>query len=235
MPFAIRREFDYAEVNTQNTVGFNQWRVWNAHGRHQVEIAVDKSEVGFALTESEKPALIGSAHKCQFQPSVNRPDRDLPTLNVPVEYTVIESNRACRLKRALSTLIQLIRIRYFADAADNHLRGQTRCPTLGGVLPFVQGVLLKGLVLPSPRTDTVTNSVCGNHRALQGIRLVRSNDQFHLCSKFQRIDIMPTITRACQCQSNLFGQFLPRINAKGVSWGLWHPASALPAYTKGLL
>ena len=226
MALAIRRKLYYAEVNSKYAVGFDKQRVWNADRCHQVEVAIDKSKVSFALTESKKPTLIRPAHKGQFNPSVNRPDRNLPFVDVPFENTVIKGNCACRLKCALSALVQLIGVGYLTNAPDNYLRGKPGGSPLCRILTFVERELTKYLIVPNPRAQAVTHSVCGNHSALQGIRLVRSNDQFHLCSKFQRIDIMPAFTRGRQCQSNLLGQFLPRIDAEGVS---------LPTYTKGLL
>gem|GEM_PF-2628088 len=233
--FAVGGNLHNAKVNPENAVRFDKGRVWDTHRRHQVEVAADKCKVGFTLTESEKPALIRSADKRQFKPAVNRPNADLPFVSVPRQDAVIKGDSPCRLKRALSALVEFVGVGHFGNGANDHLRGQARCPALGGVLPFVQGVLLKGLILPSPRADVVTDSVCGLHRSLQGVGLGRCHNQFYLCSKFHYTDIIPAITKGYRCLSHLLGQFLPRLKVKGVSWGLRHPASALPAYTKCLL
>ncbi len=208
-PFAIRGYLHNAEVNPKYAVRDNQGRVGNAHRYHQVELAVNKGKVSLALPKGEKPALILAADKGQFQPTINRPDRNLPFICIPVQNAVIIGNRAVRLKRALGTLVQFVSVGYFGNGTDNYLRGQARSGTLGGILAFVQGILLKNLVLPNPCAEAVTNGVCGLHGALQGIRLFARDDQFNLCSKFHYIDIIPAITQAYQGRTNLFGQFLP--------------------------
>jgi len=225
-PLAVCGNLYDAEVNAENAIRLNQGRVWNAHRCHQVEVTIDKSKVTFALLKGQKPALVFAANKRQFQPSVNRPDAHSPLVCVPAQDTVIVSNRSHRLKRALSALVQFVGIGNFGNGANDHLRGQTRYPAHGGVLPFVQGVLLEGLVLPRPRAEAVTDSVSGLHSSLQSVGLGRRHDQFDLCGKFHYTDIMPAIAQACQCPSNLIGQSLPCMNAKGVS---------LPTLSKGSL
>ena len=223
---AVCGNLDNAEVNAQNAFGDNQGRVRNADRRHQVERAVNESKVGFTLPKRKKSALVLTADERQFQSSVNRPNADLTFVGVPSQDTVIKGDCARRLKRALGALVEFIGVRDLADTPDYHLCRQARHGSLFGVLPFVKRVLSEGLVCPPPRADAVANGVRGLYGALQGVRLFGGEDQFNLCVKFQSIDIIPAFTQACQCQSDLFGQFLPRINAEGVSF---------PAYMKGLL
>ena len=205
---AIGGNFNDAKVNPQNALRLNQRRVGKAHRRQQIEVAIDKGEVTFPLLKSQKAALILTAHERQFQPAVNRPDGNLSSVCVPAQDTVIVGNRACRLKRAPGALVQLVGVGHFTDTPNDDLSGKTRSNALDSVLPFVKRVLAEGLVLPSPRADTVTNGIGGLHGALQGVRLFGCNEQFDLCSKFQSIDIIPAFTQGCQCRPNLIGQFL---------------------------
>jgi hypothetical protein len=218
---AISGEFHDAEVNSKNAVCDDQRRVGDAHRRHQVELTSDKGKVGLALTERQQPALILPAHKGQFQPAVNRPKAYLPFVHIPRQDTVIKGYRAHRLKCALSALVQFVGVRNLADAPNHHLRGQARLGPLDSVLGLMQRVLAEGLVLPGPRADSVTGGVRRLHGALQGVRLVGRHDQFHLCGKFQSIDIIPriytevnTYTKGCR---RAFGRFnLPLGRQEGI-------------------
>ena len=197
--FTISGNLHNAEVNAKNPVCFDKRRVRNTHRRHKIEIAADKRKVSLTLTKSEKSALVLTANKGQFQSPVNRPDRNLLFVNKPSQDAVIVSNCACRLKRALSALVEFVGVGDFSDSANNNLRGQSRRGSLRGVLRFMERVLPKRLIGPSPFTDTITDGVCGLHSAFQGIGLFRRYDQFYLCGKFHYTDIIP----ATVCNVNL--------------------------------
>ncbi len=215
--FAVGCKLDNAEVNTENAVRLNQRRVRNADRRHQVEVAIDKGQITFALLKSKKAALVLTAHERQFQTTLYRPDAYLPLVNIPPQDTAIKGNRPRGQKRALSALVQLVGVSDFANSTNNNLCGQPRRSTLSRVLTFVERILPESLVCPGPCAQAVTDGVGGLHRSLQGVRLLRRYEQFDLGSKFHYTDIIPAITQACQCQTKPIGQFLPRVNA---SWGL---------------
>lgn len=185
--FAVCCQLHNAQVNAKNTFRDNQRRVGNTHCRQQIELAINKGKVGLALAKSKQPMLIVPANKGQFEPTVNRPNRNLLTLNIPVEDAVIKGNCARGLKRALSALVQFVGVGYFADTPHDDLSRQSRLGPLSRILRFVKRVLPECLVFPSPCADAVANSVRGLHGALQCVRLFGSDNQFYLCGKFQSI------------------------------------------------
>lgn len=195
MAFAVGGNLNDAEVNTQNTIRLNQRRVRNADRSHQVEVAIDKGQITFALLKSKKAALILTANKRQFQATCHRPDAHLPFVRVPSQDTGIVGNRAQWLKCSLGALVQFVGVSDLADSTNNDLRGQPRFGALSRVLALVQRVLPKGLVLPSPCAETIANGVCRLHRLLQSIRLFGRYEQFDLGYKFHYTDIIPAITQ----------------------------------------
>lgn len=203
---AVHSYVDDAEVDAENAVNLDQWRVGNANGRKQVERSVDERKVAFALTEGQQSALIVATDKLDFLAAVDGPNRDFAPIDVPVQYPVVEGNRAECLKESLRLAVQFIGIGDLADAADHNLSRKSRDCAHGGILRAVKRKLAEGLVFPGPRRQAVANRVRGFHRAAERGGSFQIRNKFHLGNKFQRIDIVPAKTSGCQSWINPKGE-----------------------------
>jgi len=146
-------------------------RVRNVAHRQQVERALAVHEVGFALPVRQQFTLALARLIGDVQPSANAPNADTPVVGLPRQNAVVIGNRAMRLEAAPRPLVQLVGVRNFGKAANNHLRRQTAAFPRRVVTGRLQVKATELLQFPRLLTEPIAQGI-GLFQRLQQIRLL---------------------------------------------------------------
>jgi hypothetical protein len=160
-----------AHVNAQPAVRVEGVVLDNVADLVQVELAVAKDEIAFALEAVQQFALAIPANERDSLAPAHRPDRDRGLLQLPGQNAVVVGGRPHLAERAFGALVELVAVGDDSNHPDGRLSGQAKPLPDGVVGGVVQVVGPEGLAHPSMAADVVGGLVPRQKRAAQRIRL----------------------------------------------------------------
>ncbi len=180
----IRRDFSYAEVNTQNIHSLNLFVLRHVNSDIQKPLALAKNQVGLAARIDEQGALFLTADKRHLLAPTKRPDAYGGRREVQAEDAGVVSNAAMLAKHTLNLLVQLVGVNDLGVEKADDLSGQRELVTNLAVVGFVERESAKLLRVPSQLRKAIGGAVHCFQRGTQGIRLNWRWQQFNLDSQF---------------------------------------------------
>jgi hypothetical protein len=102
---AVGRDPGYAKVTTRKLSDSGLRRIRHSARRHQIPLATDGSQIGFARPVQELGALAFPANERDFQSAIERPYRDRGRRRIPGQNAVVVCGSACRAKCRLARLM----------------------------------------------------------------------------------------------------------------------------------
>ena len=197
-PVAVSRNIDNTQVNAQNTVGRHQGGLINIHHTRGVPLPLNEQQVNLPFAQRQQLALIIATDKGDGLTPVQRPQIDGIALDEPEDAVVIRLPRPLA-KRALSlpTILELIGIGNFGDAAHRDLRRQRKLLTQRTIVQLMQRVLpehLRGKRFPCQPVARLIAPLKGvlQRAALASVRLKLQVDYELHAIKYRAISL------ACQ-------------------------------------
>jgi hypothetical protein len=178
----VNRDISNAHIDAQKIVNIVYgWLVNIASGK-QVKVAINQAKVRFTALINKHSAVIVATNKRDFLSACYRPDGNNTFIHLPGQNTQVIGDGAEQLKRALSFLVEFVRVAYLRDTTHNQLRGQVKRR-----LDFIVGKLVdlelpKGLGIPRQITNPITSGVSGFQCSLQACGLCVGRNKFYLSS-----------------------------------------------------
>ena len=184
VPIAVGGDVVHPHINPQEVRNFFLFWGLDIASSKQVEHAINQNQVALAALPVQVSLVPLTAHKWNTLAIINRPDRDHTVIGSVGEDTVIVGNCAVRLELPLLFLPCLVRIRYFRDAAHNHLSAQRKLLPHFSVCQLVQWKLPERFVLPCPLANVTADSVSFFKCPLEKCKLLLRGKKFYLSDQF---------------------------------------------------
>lgn len=200
VPFAITGYLDYPHIHAQPTERLTRGRFLNIDGGEQVPLTIPQQEVGLALPALEHGARSIVTYKGNEKPAFDSPNGHIG--GIPAQDAVIIGDRTEWAELPLHFLIQLIGIRHFGYEPHHHLSSKAASFSSRVIDKFMQGVLLKGVIIPRGLTNLVSCFVSKAQRFQEGIRLFWSRLQLHRNGQLHTLIIPKIDTNVKNGQSN---------------------------------
>lgn len=178
---AINGDVGNTEIDAQEPFNVQRVRLINVADSEQIKLAINTSQIGFALLGLQQSPLVFTANKRDYLSSVHCPDRNRATWQTPVEHSIIVSNAAEWLESAKGFLVQLISVSHFGDATNNNLSSKIELFSDRMVNKLVKRELTEGFLVPRLLTDLITSSVSRLKSDLEQISLGWGGLQLYFC------------------------------------------------------
>ena len=179
-----RGDVRHAEVHAQGGFHIAQFGIGDLARRQQEEHPVEKHEIGFPLPGDQQFKLARACPKRDRLATVQRPERDFPSFQLPRQDTVIVGDAAQRLEGALHCTVQAVGIRHLRQTADHHLRRQAEAFLRLIIRQVLHPVAVEGLRLEYAGADVVARGIRLLKRLLEGGMLVGRRVEAHLRNQF---------------------------------------------------
>ena len=188
-----RGNVDNAQINAEESGRLNLRRFLNVAGGQQVPLALNKCQISLTLAGLQEDALPLATDEGDMLATGHRPDRDCRLADIPAQDAVVISDSAIGPEGAWGLAIQLVGVGNTSDAAHDDLCREVGELTSGIVVSqFVKAVLAEGAGIPGALRQVVTSGVGAFHRALEGIGLFFSRQQFYLGNQLHSFSIAQT-------------------------------------------
>jgi hypothetical protein len=182
-----------AQIDTKPVEHFSFFRIGHVNGLKQKPFFVAVNQIGFATEELEQLAVMLSADKRDFLPTIERPDIHKVCLQVPTQNARIVTDRSVKPKLAFDFAVKLVGINDLGVEAHDDLRRERKFVADSPVKKFVQRVLAELSRLPSKITQAVARAIGCLKRTQQGKSLFRRGLQLDLSGEFQASEYSSSI------------------------------------------
>ena len=180
--FSVRVNGDVlnAEIDAENCVDVNRFGFFNVAGGKQVEHTIPEDKIRLTLPSLKKLFRSFAARVRYLYPACESPDGDELLLSIPSEDSVVEGNRASRLKCALGSLVEPISLGNFLRTKHGNLGRQSKATLNSGIGQLLELKLSKRTGFPRLFGDVVTSTIGCLKRLLEGIVLFLRRQELYL-------------------------------------------------------
>ena len=181
----IRRDFSYAEVNTQNIHSLNLFFFRHFNSDIQKPFVVAEDQIRFTTRIGKQCPLLFTADKWHLGATLDRPDTYRRRNQIQRKDSGVVRNTAVLAKYTLNFLVELVGIRHFRVEQADNLRRQRELVSDLAIETLVKRKPAKLLGFPSQLREAVGGGIGRFQRLTQGVRLFWRRLQFNLDSQFQ--------------------------------------------------
>lgn len=171
-------------IYTNNIFKIFWFGCFNIASSMKVKYTIYQNKVCFSLLKFKKFLLSFSTNIRNFETTSNSPDRNNLFFSSPRKDATIISYCSEQFKLSLGFLVKFIGINNLNNTLNNNLSGQAKGFLNCSVKKFLEIILSKNLINPSPFADMVTCFITHKNSLFQKIRLFFIWQEFYLCSKF---------------------------------------------------
>lgn len=181
-----------SEVDAKHAFNIFGRRLLNLAIRHEVKSPLNIGKVGFTLPGLEQASLVVPTDKRNRLTPCKGPDGHGFLVETPAKNPVVVGDGAGWLEGALVLLVELVGVGNFGDTTNNHLCRKTRGSPHFVIAGTVERPLPERLMLPSPCTNLVADSISFGKCIAQCLSLLRRRSQFNFGRQFHSY-IIPQI------------------------------------------
>ena len=187
---AVGGQVDDAQVYAQYTCKVDWLRRFHLTRGEQVELAFEAAQVAFPALALQQFKLSPAGRKGDPYPAVYGPDGHFLPFEMVGQDPTIEGDRSLCLERAPDVPVDLIRIRYLRDTADDHLGAQMEHLPHVSIPQLVQLELTERLVFPRLTAEGIAGTIRHFERFAKRLRLIGRRQEFQLGNQLHRTIVL---------------------------------------------